>query len=677
MKISVSSIELQGVLLGEENPLPYFRKKERKLSLENVGLLQEEMEGFDYETGFRVLPYRMQDNYTRKKQKIRLKTIVLENEKLRATFLPEYGARLYSLYNKVEGRELLYVNPVFQPANLAIRNAWFSGGIEWNIGQIGHTFLTMEDYFAVICKNEDGEEFLRFYEYERCKCVFIQMDFHLPSDSNQLIAHVRIQNTRDEAVPMYWWTNIAVQEERNVRVLSGTNKVICITYETCEDKDSTHYFLHDSMPYLKALKGLDASYPGKFSFSSEYFFQNSKRVECTWEAAYYDDGSIFYERSTKELAYRKLFCWGNHKGGKRWKEFLSSVGTGEYIEIQAGFARTQVHGFDLGAKETLSFTQVFGSVSSSEMLEEEVWADACHRTYKIINEQISEKQLDEIDNRCSRAALISSEMFLHMGSGWGALEHARDQDNIPQQLYFPAVTLSDEQIPWLELLQKRFTPEVDDILGPRSYMIDNKWLNLVNISQCSENADNFSALILLGISWWENGEHDKALCAFGKALEFKRTPYALRCLAMLLLANGQIKEAFHNIEEAIECLGDSLLNRAYCEDYLLISVENCEYQKAWNFYKRLKDELKKEERISILVAPAALETGQDEFLQELFLNEFAVTREGEVGLVEIYRKFMASKLIERSGNTVTSKTLEEVKNSIEIPYHMDFRMIAQ
>ena len=37
--------------------------------------------------------------------------------------MPELGGRLYSLVHKPLGRELLARNPVFQPANLALRNA--------------------------------------------------------------------------------------------------------------------------------------------------------------------------------------------------------------------------------------------------------------------------------------------------------------------------------------------------------------------------------------------------------------------------------------------------------------------------------------------------------------------------------------------------------------------------
>jgi Domain of unknown function (DUF5107) len=49
------------------------------------------------------------------------------------------GGRLWSLVHKPTGRELLHRNPNFWPANLALRNAWVAGGVEWNLGTIGHS----------------------------------------------------------------------------------------------------------------------------------------------------------------------------------------------------------------------------------------------------------------------------------------------------------------------------------------------------------------------------------------------------------------------------------------------------------------------------------------------------------------------------------------------------------
>ncbi|GAI29796.1 unnamed protein product, partial [marine sediment metagenome] len=113
-----------------------------------------------HEAAFRVLPYRMQDRYSRRRHPICLKQIILENDLIEAVFLPEFGGRLYSLRDKKTGKNILYRNSVFQLANLAIRNAWFSGGIEWNIGQIGHTFTTCSPvYVAKVKDKKEGDFF--------------------------------------------------------------------------------------------------------------------------------------------------------------------------------------------------------------------------------------------------------------------------------------------------------------------------------------------------------------------------------------------------------------------------------------------------------------------------------------------------------------------------------------
>ncbi|MDY5231128.1 MAG: DUF5107 domain-containing protein [Eubacteriales bacterium] len=52
--------------------------------------------------------------------------------------MPEFGGQLWSLWDKKLSRKLLYVNSAFQPANLAIRNAWFSGGKEHNMPELSN-----------------------------------------------------------------------------------------------------------------------------------------------------------------------------------------------------------------------------------------------------------------------------------------------------------------------------------------------------------------------------------------------------------------------------------------------------------------------------------------------------------------------------------------------------------
>ena len=77
-----------------------------------------------------MLPYRLQDGYGREKKPRKFMAATLENEHIRAVFLPELGGRMASLFHKKTNREL--IDPVmnFQPANLALRSAWSCAGIE-------------------------------------------------------------------------------------------------------------------------------------------------------------------------------------------------------------------------------------------------------------------------------------------------------------------------------------------------------------------------------------------------------------------------------------------------------------------------------------------------------------------------------------------------------------------
>src|SRR4051812_23158165 len=139
---------LASASLGPVNPLP---------PLTGAPQLHANVDGADLDDEMRtnlaqgrvtsLLPYLLQDRYDRTLAPREHRVAVLENEFLRAEFLLDLGGRLRTLVDLSTGRELLYANPAFQPANLALREAWFAGGVEWNIGIRGHTPLTCAPVF--------------------------------------------------------------------------------------------------------------------------------------------------------------------------------------------------------------------------------------------------------------------------------------------------------------------------------------------------------------------------------------------------------------------------------------------------------------------------------------------------------------------------------------------------
>ena len=123
-------------------------------------------------------PYRQQECYSRTLRQQDVEAAILENEQMKAVFLPGFGGRLWSLFDKRTGRDVVYANDCLRASNLALRNAWFSGGVEWNCGVIGHNPFTMDRVFAAKLK-KDGIPVLRMYSYERIRGVVYQMDFWL------------------------------------------------------------------------------------------------------------------------------------------------------------------------------------------------------------------------------------------------------------------------------------------------------------------------------------------------------------------------------------------------------------------------------------------------------------------------------------------------------------------
>ena len=346
---------LLGAPLREENPLPHFRAPNPHQPLRaNASLPPELRSTLGHHTAFRVLPYRMQDNYGRQQTPMTFQAAVLQNLHLRATFLPELGGRLVSLQDLTEGCELLHRNPVFQPANLAIRNAWFSGGVEWNVGQFGHTFSTCDPLFAARLNAPDGSPVLRLYEYERVHGLLWQLDVHLPVDARQLTVYTRVVNPGAQPTNMYWWTNTAVDEAVGLRVLAPAQQAITNDWSGTEPT----FGLAD-LPHLPSFGDRDASYAAESVGAAEYFFQ-TQRHDLPFEAAIQLDGYGLFEASSPRLAARKVFVWGQGEGGRRWQTFLAQPSKA-YLEIQAGLAPSQVHGLQMGAGEQWDWVQVFGA----------------------------------------------------------------------------------------------------------------------------------------------------------------------------------------------------------------------------------------------------------------------------------------------------------------------------
>lgn len=683
MKAYIEMEKIQGCYIKGEHPLPIFRdEQENKPSRGDGTLTEEEESKLGEHTGFRVLPYRMQDKYDRKKKTILLKTVVLENEKRKAVFLPEYGGRLQSFVNKETGKEILYRNPVFQPANLGIRNAWFSGGVEWNVAQYGHTMYSSSPVYFAKCRGDNGEEFIRMYDFERMKRLYVQIDFHLPKRAETLFLHVKIQNLDNEKKSMYWWTNMAIQAEEKLRVFSGTDEVMYIHPESIGDNvDPVRIFGHTKLPELPTLPGKDSSYPSNANYSNEFFFQNPKDIEECWSAAAYGNGRLVFEESTLPLRYRKMFCWGRHTGGRRWCTYLATEEEGNYVELQAGLTPTQLNGIEIPGKTVWEFTQAIGETKMEDI--QAPYQDVYEQSRKAVKRQVhlalDGLQLKQWDEYFGDLSERKAEQILSQGTGWGALERMRCEKkggDFPSWLEFGSGTLGMEQYPWRFLLENGYLPELDVAEAPSSWMVDKKFENLLRQSIHTEEGDHYLSHLHMGVFEYENGNRQAGVEEWKKSIEEKPSPFAYRNLAYDAKMQGDLKQALLWMEQAVT-LENNEMDKVFSEEYMQLLLDAGEYRKAWEYYENLPEERRQSDRLTLQAGLAGVEIGEMGFVDNIFEREFSCIREGDTSLTDLYYRYHVKKFMEENAGVDEEEAVRYVEENCIPPEEIDFRMFVK
>jgi hypothetical protein len=603
-RLSRQDLVLPAAQLGPENPLPPLVKPEQAQQVANLGELPADLAaGLEYGKLGTVLPYRLQDGYTRERAERALPALVLENDRVRATILPSLGGRLYSLYNKETERELLYRNPVFQPANLALRDAWFAGGVEWNLGTTGHTALTCAPMHAAEVEGPDGTPLLRLWEWERTRDLPYQLDFWLPDGSDFLLVGVRVRNPHSHEVPVYWWSNIAVERTAGGRVLAPA--------------DTAWHYSYDGRLDVVPVTG-DLTYPARHDKAADFFFDlpdGSRR----WIAAVDGEGSGLAQLSTDRLRGRKLFVWGEAAGGQRWQEWLAPGAPG-YLEIQAGLARTQLEHLRLPAGESWDWLEAYGPVRANSAVHGRDWTAA---TAEVERRLPDAETLSRLFNAWRGTADEAPGPLLHHGSGWGALELHRMLIDLPGTP-FPASSMREEQAPWLALLDGK-PLDGDPADAPAATLVNAPWRELLEYAP-----ESWSVWYHRGVARWQAGDVEGAVAAWTASLALAENPWALRNLAV-----AQPAEAARLLARALALAPDL---RPLAVEAITAQLDAADPATAGTLIAGLGEELRADGRILLLEAKCRLALGDPDGALAIFEEGFDIAgvREGETSLSDTW-----------------------------------------
>ncbi len=630
MRISLAQLTLPGARLGAEDPLPV---PDRLLeSPYDIGTdLPEQIRQSAAEGRPRSMhPYLLQSAYDRVRTPVTLPTVVLENGRVRACVVPALGGRLWSLVDQASNRELVHANQVLQPANLALRGAWFAGGVEWNIGTKGHTAHTMAPVHAAIVAGPGGAPMLRLWEFDRLREVIFQIDMWLPTDARALHVYVRIQNVNDHPVPMYWWSNAAVPQPPDLRVLAPSASAYATRYDGVLE--------HVAIP---AHEGVDRTWPARGEEAADLFFDTAA-TEHPWVAAVDGTGHGLAQISTDRLVGRKLFLWGSGPGGRRWQEWLSPQNPTGYAEIQAGLTTTQFEHAMMPARESWDWLEVYGDADAVPSLaHSDDWSVATDHLAHRVRSMVGATGLERALEQARACADNSIGVRLARGGGWGSLA-ALDHDRRgrpwlpePTGTPFPSGELGPEQELWSALITdparaQTLLVQADVSVPPPSYVNGGQWEERLTTMPPSWLRDYH-----LGVLAHARGEQQRAHNWYASSLACAQNAWALRGEALLAQADGEHARAATLLRRALVLVNTepTLLIEAVSASLAAVDPAG-----ALALIDAAPERLREIGRVRLLEGFAAVAAGDRARAVRLLARrmELPDVREGEVALSDLW-----------------------------------------
>lgn len=641
--------------LGKPSNLPRFRWQQPMPNREtppNHGLSDEESRhGFSWGEDS-ILPYQVSDDYDRHLRPGELDCLVLENGRLRAVIAPTLGGRLLELKDLATGRDLVFRNPVFQPANLAALNAWFSGGIEWNGLIPGHTPFTCAPVFAGVRETSEGP-ILRLYEFDRIVEATWQVDLFLPEGSAVLYAHGRIVNPNDEQRLAYWWTNVAAPMSPGARVLSPAD--YSIEHIWPGNELGRCAFPRDNP---------DPSYPENWENATSVFFR-APSAPRRFIASVDADGYGLMQTATAEMEGRKFFYFGSAVGGQNWMDYLARPGEGLYLEVQSGVAPTQNQRFALAPGAELDWTEAYLPVRLDAGAAHDAYRAAVDHAAGALDELVPKETLARMDALLRHEARQPLDQVLSKGERWGSRQELLLGRKLAEGLDF-AVEGADEV--WDELARAGVISAAQLETVPEGVVVSPAWLARVQQSAERQGTSWLHELILATAAL-DREERGTAQHHVSRSLALRPSWAAYRLQALLA-------------EDADETLARYLAAWQQGDAPPELAVEIATFLMAQqrpaalkDFVEALPDSVRDRERILLARAVVAADAGQFEELERLLLErQYASIREGETLLSDLWVRLQRGRLEADLGRAATAEEVAARLRSHPLPRQLDLRM---
>jgi tetratricopeptide (TPR) repeat protein len=279
----------------------------------------------------KIYPYPATQEISKTKTDKAWKAVILENQYIQVTVLPELGGRIQRAVDKTNNYDFVYYNHVIKPALVGILGPWISGGIEFNWPQ-HHRPTTYMPVDYEIRDNEDGSKSLLLHDVDQMNGTKAITIFTLYPDKAFIEVTGQLYNRTPMPQTFLWWANPAVA------VNDFTQSVFPPDVHNVYDhgKRAVSRFPIATGEYYKYdySEGVDISRYKNIPVPTSYMAEKSD-YDFVGGYDYQKQAGLLHVADHHISPGKKQWTWGNGDFGRAWDRNLTDA-DGPYIELMTG-----------------------------------------------------------------------------------------------------------------------------------------------------------------------------------------------------------------------------------------------------------------------------------------------------------------------------------------------------
>jgi tetratricopeptide (TPR) repeat protein len=298
-----------------------------------------------------IYPYTLQDEIDPYPTATTYTTLELENRFLRVMVLPQLGGRVYSVFDKIAGREVFYKNPVVRFSPLAMRGAFFSGGVEFSF-PVAHAPTTASPVNWVLRQNEDGSATASVGALEHISGMRWTVSLTLYPDRCAVAQDVRLFNPTPIPGRYHYWTNASLHADELTEFIYPLRRVRSYEFAGTASWPVARLDLIAGQAGLPGMEGVPMwpaqrmHPPINFRWEKDMLAQVSifgRDVASNFFGAWQHSENAGYAHyaDVSDVAGMKLWSWGRSDVGIVNQTALTDDGS-LYAETQCGAMETQL-----------------------------------------------------------------------------------------------------------------------------------------------------------------------------------------------------------------------------------------------------------------------------------------------------------------------------------------------